>query len=162
MGAFDEGRAVAMSGDPAVSIVIPAHNHIDYCRRCIDSIRECTHYPYRLILVDNGSTDGVSEYFDSIPDTKTKGVRRLEYWSQEWRAPRYHLRHGMKEIGRHYRFRMKPTPEISDMMSKAFIGIEYLYCACMPEEWPLIKEKYEVLAKHPLEPHLCGGYEIRF
>lgn len=49
-----------------VSIVIPAHNQLDYCRQCIDSIRAHTQHPYELILVDNGSTDGVSEYFDSI------------------------------------------------------------------------------------------------
>lgn len=50
-----------------VSIVIPAHNQLDYCRQCIESIRRSTDYPYRLILVDNGSTDGVEQYFDRVP-----------------------------------------------------------------------------------------------
>jgi glycosyltransferase involved in cell wall biosynthesis len=53
---------------PRVSIVIPAFNQLDYCRQCIFSIQAHTDLPYRLILVDNGSTDGVSEFFDSIPD----------------------------------------------------------------------------------------------
>ena len=51
-----------------ISIVIPAFNELDYCRQCVDAIRASTRRPYRLILVDNGSTDGVGEYFDSVPD----------------------------------------------------------------------------------------------
>ncbi|NUM55359.1 MAG: glycosyltransferase [Candidatus Hydrogenedentes bacterium] len=51
-----------------VSIVIPAHNQLDCCRQCIESIQAHTNYPHKLILVDNGSTDGVSEYFDSVPN----------------------------------------------------------------------------------------------
>ncbi len=50
-----------------VSIVIPAFNELDYCRQCVSSLLVNTEHPCRLILVDNGSTDGVSEYFDSIP-----------------------------------------------------------------------------------------------
>ena len=47
-------------------------------------------------------------------------------------------------------------------MMRAFVGIEYLYCACVPEEWPLVQEKYEIIDRHPLEPHLCVGFELRF
>jgi glycosyltransferase involved in cell wall biosynthesis len=50
-----------------VSIVIPAFNQLDYCRQCLTSLLANTPPPYRLVLVDNGSTDGVGEYFDSIP-----------------------------------------------------------------------------------------------
>lgn len=50
-----------------VSIIIPAFNQLAYCRQCIESVRAHTNYPYKLILVDNGSSDGVSEYFDSVP-----------------------------------------------------------------------------------------------
>lgn len=52
--------------DP-VSIIIPAHNQLDYCKQCIESIAANTGAPYHLILVDNGSTDGVAEFFDSVP-----------------------------------------------------------------------------------------------
>lgn len=51
--------------DP-ISIVIPAFNQLQYCEQCIESIRRHTTRAYRLILVDNGSTDGVAEYFDSV------------------------------------------------------------------------------------------------
>lgn len=98
----------------------------------------------------------------TVEDAKKKGIRRLEYWSQDRRAQRFYARLGMKEIGRHYRFRMKSPQEVNDLVGKDYIGVEYLYCACLPEEWPLIKEKYEIIEKAPLEPHLCVGYEIRF
>ncbi|MBI5090864.1 MAG: GNAT family N-acetyltransferase [Candidatus Hydrogenedentes bacterium] len=98
----------------------------------------------------------------TVEDAKKKGIRRLEYWSQDRRAQRFYARLGMKEIGRHYRFRMKSPNEVSELLNKDYIGIEYIYCACLPDEWPLIKEKYEVIQRAPLEPHLCIGYEIRF
>lgn len=50
-----------------VSIVIPAHNQLECCQQCVESIHAHTEYPYKLILVDNGSTDGVAQYFDSVP-----------------------------------------------------------------------------------------------
>jgi len=49
------------------SIIIPAFNQLAYCEQCITSIQQGTAAPYRLILVDNGSTDGVPAYFDSVP-----------------------------------------------------------------------------------------------
>lgn len=95
-------------------------------------------------------------------DAEKKGFKRLEYWSQDRKAQRFYARLGIPEIGRHYRFRLKPPQEISDLMMKDFVGVEYIYGACLPEEWPLVKDKYEVMTKHPLEPHLCVGYEVRF
>jgi len=50
-----------------VSIIIPAYNQIEYCRQCIHSLLANTPQPYKLILVDNGSDDGVGPFFDSIP-----------------------------------------------------------------------------------------------
>jgi len=51
-----------------VSIVVPAFNQLEYCRQCVTSLQRNTAHPYRLILVDNGSTDGVGKYFDSVAD----------------------------------------------------------------------------------------------
>ncbi len=98
----------------------------------------------------------------TVEDAKRKDFHRLEYWTQDRSAQRYYQRIGMKEIGRHYRFRMRATPEFNEIAVKDYFGIEYIYAICMPEEWPLIKQKYDILTKHPLEPHLCIGYEIRF
>ena len=98
----------------------------------------------------------------SVEYAKQKGIHRLEYWTQDRAAARYYRRLDMPEIGRHYRFRMKPTEEINDLLKQDYIGIEYIYACCTIEEWPLIKQKYEIVTKPPLEPHLCVGFELRF
>jgi GT2 family glycosyltransferase len=48
------------------SIVIVAHNQLEYTRMCVESLSRCTRYPYKLVLVDNGSTDGTEQYFRSL------------------------------------------------------------------------------------------------
>lgn len=98
----------------------------------------------------------------TVKDAAAKGFRRLEFWSQDRRAQRYYARLGLPEIGRHYRFRFKPPNDIADILLRDRVGIEYLYGVCLPEEWPLVKKKYEIIEKHPLEPHLCIGYELRW
>lgn len=50
-----------------VNIIIPAFNQLEYCRQCVASILRNTRRAYRLILVDNGSTDGVGAFFDAVP-----------------------------------------------------------------------------------------------
>ncbi|AHM68233.1 hypothetical protein PPSQR21_046490 [Paenibacillus polymyxa SQR-21] len=60
-----------------VSIILLAYNNLDYTRDCVESILMNTNnVDYELILVDNGSTDGTKEYFDSIPGAK---VIHLKY-----------------------------------------------------------------------------------
>lgn len=98
----------------------------------------------------------------TVADAKEKGIGRLEFWTQDRKAQRFYQRLKMPEIGRHYRFRFRPPQAISDQLMKDYVGVEYLYGACVPEEWPLVKEKYDIITKHPLEPHLCVGYEIRW
>ncbi|MBI4556758.1 MAG: glycosyltransferase [Candidatus Hydrogenedentes bacterium] len=49
-----------------VSIIVPAFNQLEYSRQCIESVLAHTSPPYQLILVDNGSTDGVSGFFDTV------------------------------------------------------------------------------------------------
>ncbi|HRI86960.1 MAG TPA: GNAT family N-acetyltransferase [Candidatus Hydrogenedentes bacterium] len=98
----------------------------------------------------------------TVEDARRKGFGRLEYWSQDRKAQRFYQRLGMKEIGRHYRFRMKPLGTMNDLLVGEQIGIEYVYAVCLPEDWPVVQQKYEIIDKHPLEPHLCIGYEIRF
>jgi len=50
-----------------ISIVIPAFNQLAYTRQCLASILENTEGDYRLILVDNGSTEPVYDFFSAIP-----------------------------------------------------------------------------------------------
>lgn len=56
-----------MPGSTRVTIIIPAYNQLGYCRSCIQSIQANTRRPHQLVLVDNASTDGVADYFDSVP-----------------------------------------------------------------------------------------------
>ncbi len=98
----------------------------------------------------------------TIDDAKRKGFHRLEYWTMDRKAQRFYQRLRVPEIGRHYRFRMKPPTEIADNLLQQSIGIEYLYCACTIENWPNIRKQFDIIEKHPLEPHLCIGYEVRF
>lgn len=56
-----------------VSIYVCAFNKLDYTKVCIESILENTpkNLNYELIVLNNGSTDGTAEYFDSLNCTKT-------------------------------------------------------------------------------------------
>jgi GT2 family glycosyltransferase len=49
-----------------ISIIIPAFNQLAYTRQCIASILENTEGEYRLILVDNGSTEPVHDFFRAV------------------------------------------------------------------------------------------------
>ncbi|MBI5191898.1 MAG: FkbM family methyltransferase [Nitrospirae bacterium] len=48
------------------SIIVLAYNQIQYTRLCVESILHYTTGHYELLLVDNGSTDGTYEYFESV------------------------------------------------------------------------------------------------
>lgn len=83
--AFQEGKFPPADTNPLsinretndndlASVCILAFNQLEYTKICIESILHYTTVPYELLLVDNGSTDGTFEYFESIkkyhPQTK--------------------------------------------------------------------------------------------
>lgn len=50
-----------------VTVVILTWNGIDYTRRCLETLRATTDHPeYRIVVVDNGSTDGTLEYLEEL------------------------------------------------------------------------------------------------
>lgn len=52
-----------LSADPMVSVVVPAHNKYAVTRRCIAALAYApTRVPFELIVVDDGSSDGTSEF----------------------------------------------------------------------------------------------------
>lgn len=56
---------------PLVSVVLTAYNHLDYTKLCVESLfRHTPEALYELITVDNGSSDGTGEYFESLPNPK--------------------------------------------------------------------------------------------
>lgn len=59
------------------SIIIPTYNGLSYLADCIASIRAYTTPPYEIVVVDNGSTDGTTDFcrreslrFVSLPDNR--------------------------------------------------------------------------------------------
>ena len=55
--------------EPLVSISMTHYNRLDCLKKCVASIRRHTSGRYELIIIDNGSTDGVSlEYLRSLSD----------------------------------------------------------------------------------------------
>lgn len=56
---------------PLVSIILLAYNKLEYTKQCVDSLyRYSSHIDFELITVNNGSSDGTKEYFDSLPNAK--------------------------------------------------------------------------------------------
>lgn len=53
---------------PVVTIVVLSYNTLELLMRCVESIRQHTDLPYELIVVDNASTDGSSEYVAAAAD----------------------------------------------------------------------------------------------
>ena len=51
-----------------VSVVIPVWNRLDMTRPCVESLRRYSRAPFEIIVVDNGSTDGTTEWLAHQPD----------------------------------------------------------------------------------------------
>jgi ribosomal protein S18 acetylase RimI-like enzyme len=96
---------------------------------------------------------------ERLPD---KGVTRMEFWTQDRDAERFYRRIGLREINRHYRFRFRPPADIEQKLREDSVGVEYIYGACVPDVWKDIQKKYDIITRHPLEPHLSVGFEMRF
>ncbi len=60
--------------NPAVSIVIPVYNQLEYTKQCIESLVETIDDKIELIIVDNASTDGTKEFLSSYKHHKLKLV----------------------------------------------------------------------------------------
>ncbi|MEC0368467.1 glycosyltransferase family 2 protein [Paenibacillus chibensis] len=55
---------------PLTSLVMLTRNGLDMTRRCVESIRRHTAEPLEWIVVDNGSTDGTVEFWESMAGVK--------------------------------------------------------------------------------------------
>ncbi|HSD94642.1 MAG TPA: glycosyltransferase, partial [Syntrophales bacterium] len=49
-----------------VSIVILTFNELEYTKRCVESIRKHTPEPHEILFVDNGSTDGTTQWLRKL------------------------------------------------------------------------------------------------
>ena len=50
------------------SIMLVTYNRLEFTKRMLDSFFKTTDGPYRLLIVDNGSTDGTKEFLEKLPE----------------------------------------------------------------------------------------------
>lgn len=63
-----------MKNNPLVSIMMPVYNGLPLIKASIESVINQTYLNWECIIVDDGSTDGTSEYLDSLPDSRFRIV----------------------------------------------------------------------------------------
>lgn len=54
-----------------INIVITSFNRLHFLKKCVEIINRVTRFPYRLIIVDNNSTDGTLQY---LKEAKCNGL----------------------------------------------------------------------------------------
>ncbi len=59
-------------------IIIPVWNNLRFTVDCVNSIREHTTYPFRLIMVDNASNDETRKYLEDIKGVQVLLIRNEE------------------------------------------------------------------------------------
>lgn len=57
---------------PKVSVVIPAYNAIAHLPETLDSVQQQSFQNFELLIVDDGSTDGTSEWVASLSDSRIR------------------------------------------------------------------------------------------
>jgi len=86
MLAGSQGRCVS----PRISVVIPVRNGLPYLRETLESVRRQTHQADEVVVVDNRSTDGTSEFLGAQTDirliTQPDGVSAPANWTTAARA----------------------------------------------------------------------------
>ena len=56
--------------DVKITIIIITFNQYEYTKECIESIKNFTQLPYKILVVDNGSTDKTREYLKKLKDVE--------------------------------------------------------------------------------------------
>ncbi len=55
-------------------IVVVSWNHLEFLRPCIEHITQNTHYPYRLIVIDNASDFETINYLENLKNNATSEI----------------------------------------------------------------------------------------
>ena len=61
-------KPAAQTEGPRLGVVVLAHNQLAYTQRCVRSLIAHTALPLRLIVVDNASTDGTTDWLETLGD----------------------------------------------------------------------------------------------
>lgn len=75
-----------------LTIILPVYNGWPYIETAVDSILDQTFENFLLFIINDGSTDGTTEYLKSIND------KRVRIFNQENRGLGYSLNRGLKEV----------------------------------------------------------------
>ncbi|MEJ7643052.1 MAG: glycosyltransferase family 2 protein [Chryseolinea sp.] len=60
---------------PTISILTPVWNGLPYIKECVDSVLSQNYQDWEMIIADNASDDGTSEYLRSLTDPRIKVFR---------------------------------------------------------------------------------------
>lgn len=74
---------------PSISVIIPVYNHASYIAEALHSVWESTRYPTEVILVNDGSTDGLAAALEPF-----KNEKRLQILDQKNRGLSHALNAG--------------------------------------------------------------------
>lgn len=64
---------------PKVSICIPTYNRKGYLKETIESVLAQTYKDYEIVIVDDGSTDGIELIHKIVEYAKKKGRKEYEH-----------------------------------------------------------------------------------
>jgi glycosyltransferase involved in cell wall biosynthesis len=64
-----------MSETPAVSVIIPTYDRVDFLARAIESVLAQTHAHFEVVVVDDGPNDTIASFVSKHPDPRVRLVR---------------------------------------------------------------------------------------
>ncbi|MEW6523030.1 MAG: GNAT family N-acetyltransferase [Bacillota bacterium] len=92
----------------------------------------------------------------------SRGIRRMEFWSQEPRAQAFYEAMGLTELGRHYQFFMDLPEENLARFQEDGVGLFWAAGHCPLDRFESIRERYRVKTLGRTSPAVCTGYEYRW
>lgn len=106
-------KQYSIEDTPLVSIIIPTKDNYELIKQCVDSIIECSSYPYfEVVVVDTGSTDDrVANYYKSITDNNPEV--NVVYWKKPFNFSAVCNFGAAKAKGDYYLFLNNDTQVIS-------------------------------------------------
>jgi GT2 family glycosyltransferase len=62
-----------------ISIITAVYNQLTMNQLFVEKLQQYTHHPYELIIIDNGSSDGSAEFFESVGATVIRNEGNYSY-----------------------------------------------------------------------------------